>query len=87
MLYDNGNRKYEIYLNKDEFDLMELLVKAHYIANNSDVTDGDNVNELPDNFCSTVCRPIEKAMREICKDEEIYMDWVNSGFDYAVFNI
>ena len=64
MIYsDNYTRKFEIFLNKDEFDLMELLVKAHHMANKSDVIDGDNVNELPNNFCSKVCRPIEKAMQ------------------------
>ena len=87
MFYKDENRKFEIILNKDEYKLMQYLLKAHWMANLSDATDGDNVNQLSHELCSTVCCPIERAMKAIIKDENTYRDWINSGFDYGALAV
>jgi hypothetical protein len=46
MIYKDRTRKFEIALNKDEYKLMQYLVKAHWMANLADATDGDHVNKL-----------------------------------------
>ena len=87
MIYKDRTRKFEIALNKDEYRLMQYLVKAHWMANLADATDGDNVNQLSHELVSKVCCPIERAMKAIIKDENTYRDWINSGFDYGALAV
>jgi len=87
MIYKDRTRKFEIALNKDEYKLMQYLVKAHWMANLADATDGDHVNKLSPKLVSKVCCPIENAMKAIIEDENTYRDWINSGFDYGALAV
>ena len=94
MLYkdENGN-SYEIVLNADEVKLMKMLIDAHNFANFSDVTDGENVNELHFEMASRICCPIEQAMKNLItvhygdKTDDVYYDWISCGFSFAVFSV
>ena len=94
MLYTDENRNsYKIVLNADEVKLMKMLIDAHNFANFADVADGDNVNELDFTMASKICCPIEQAMKNLItlhygdKTDEIYMDWIGSGFHFGVFAV
>jgi len=94
MLYTDENRNsYEIVLNADEVKLMKMLIDAHSFANFSDVTDGENVNELHFEMASRICCPIEQAMKNLItvhygdKTDDVYYDWISCGFSFAVFSV
>ena len=87
MIYKDRTRKFEIALNKDEYRLMQYLVKAHWMANLADATDGDHVNKLSPKLVSKVCCPIENAMKALIDNDDVYEDWVCSGFDYGALAV
>ena len=71
----------------DDKILLGKLVDAYYMANLSDAKpDGkDFWNSLSPDLCSTVCFPLEQAMRAILKSYD-YMEvsaWIGGGMYMA----
>ena len=71
----------------DDKILLGKLVDAYYMANLSDAkTDGkDFWNSLSPDLCSTVCFPLEQAMRAILKsyDNMEVSAWIGGGMYMA----
>ena len=74
-------------LTHDDKILLSKLVDAYYMANLSDADpDGkDFFSSLSPDLCSTVCMPLEQAMRSILKKYD-YMEvsaWIGGGMYMA----